>query len=386
MGAFVQKLAMRVAPMTQLLSKATRSPVADESGLLPESGFLRLLSLERKRSERSRQPFVLMLLEPDPLAEGAASDGLLQPLASTLLGSIRETDIAGWYGPRALGVIFAELGPATKAAVVEALLGRITAALEKTLGADRAGRIRITFHWFPEDWKERDTDRAGALYPDLAQREAGRKLPLAIKRAVDVTGSLLALIVLGPLLLAIALVIKVSSPGPVIFRQARLGQHGLPFTMFKFRSMYAESDSTPHVDFIKRFIAGEVNGSDATPQSAVYKLTEDVRVTSIGRFLRRTSLDELPQLFNVIRGEMSLVGPRPPIRYELDQYDLWHRRRLLEAKPGITGLWQVTGRSSLRFDDMVRLDLEYATAWSLWLDLKILLRTARVVLSGVGAY
>jgi lipopolysaccharide/colanic/teichoic acid biosynthesis glycosyltransferase len=118
----------------------------------------------------------------------------------------------------------------------------------------------------------------------------------------------------------------------------------------------------------------------------VYKLTGDARVTPVGRFLRKTSLDELPQLFNVLTGEMSLVGPRPPIRYELDAYDIWHRRRLLEAKPGITGLWQVTGRSRLRFDDMVRLDLQYATAWSLWLDLKILLRTARVVVSGAGAY
>ena len=109
-------------------------------------------------------------------------------------------------------------------------------------------------------------------------------------------------------------------------------------------------------------------------------------MTPVGRLLRKTSLDELPQLFNVLTGEMSLVGPRPPIPYELEAYDLWHRRRLLEAKPGITGLWQVTGRSRLRFDDMVRLDLRYAKGWSLWLDLKILLRTVRVVLSGAGAY
>ena len=133
------------------------------------------------------------------------------------------------------------------------------------------------------------------------------------------------------------------------------------------------------MDYIKRFIAGNVN-------ETVYKITEDPRVTRVGRFLRKTSLDELPQFFNVLRGEMSLVGPRPPIPYELEAYDIWHRRRLLEVKPGITGLWQVNGRSKLRFDDMVRLDLQYATAWSLWLDIKILLQTPRAVFSREGAY
>ncbi|TME31012.1 MAG: sugar transferase, partial [Chloroflexi bacterium] len=147
------------------------------------------------------------------------------------------------------------------------------------------------------------------------------------------------------------------------------------------------SDATPHVEFIKQFIAGKGDAqAGAAADGGVYKLTQDPRVTPVGRLLRKTSLDELPQLVNVLTGEMSLVGPRPPIPYELEAYDLWHRRRLLEAKPGITGLWQVTGRSRLRFDDMVRLDLRYAKGWSLWLDLKILLRTVRVVLSGAGAY
>src|SRR2546422_5417446 len=119
---------------------------------------------------------------------------------------------------------------------------------------------------------------------------------------------------------------------------------------------------------------------------AIYKLTNDPRLTRLGRFLRKTSLDELPQFLNVLRGEMSMVGPRPPIPYELEAYDIWHRRRLLDVQPGITGLWQVSGRSRLPFDDMVRLDLKYARAWSLWLDLKILLRTPHAVFSGEGAY
>ena len=186
---------------------------------------------------------------------------------------------------------------------------------------------------------------------------------------------------------AIAVAIKLSSPGPILFRQTRIGQYGVPFTFLKFRSMYAVNDPQIHVEYVKRFITGNGHSSvSGAKDKAVYKITKDPRVTRVGRFLRKASLDEFPQLLNVLRGEMSLVGPRPPIPYELEAYDVWHRRRLLEVKPGITGLWQVNGRSRLRFDDMVRLDLRYAKAWSPWLDLKILLQTPRAVLSGDGAY
>ena len=165
------------------------------------------------------------------------------------------------------------------------------------------------------------------------------------------------------LMAGIAVVIKLESRGPVLFSQRRAGMHGRPFRIYKFRTMTQDGDR------------GE-------PLRSLH----DPRVTRFGRYLRRTSLDELPQFLNVLKGEMSLVGPRPPIPYELEVYDIWHRRRVLEVKPGITGLWQVNGRSRLRFDDMVRLDLQYARAWSPWLDIKILLRTPRAVLSGEGAY
>ena len=151
--------------------------------------------------------------------------------------------------------------------------------------------------------------------------------------------------------------------------------------------MHCSNDPSIHMEYVKGFIAG--NGKTASQDAntkIVYKITEDPRVTPLGRFLRRTSLDELPQLFNVLKGEMSLVGPRPPLAYELEAYDVWHRRRLLEAKPGITGLWQVNGRSKLCFDDMVRLDLCYAKTWSIWLDIQILLKTPQAVFSGEGAY
>jgi lipopolysaccharide/colanic/teichoic acid biosynthesis glycosyltransferase len=149
------------------------------------------------------------------------------------------------------------------------------------------------------------------------------------------------------------------------------------------------SDSQPdsHRQYITSFIAGEAKGHSASKDgSLVYKLVGDPRVTALGRVLRRTSLDELPQLINVLKGDMSLVGPRPPLPYELQVYDIWHRRRLMESRPGITGLWQISGRSRVKFDDMVRLDLRYAQKWSLWMDVKILLQTPRAILSGEGAY
>src|SRR5689334_3017261 len=150
--------------------------------------------------------------------------------------------------------------------------------------------------------------------------------------------------------------------------------------------MHVNNDQSIHKEHVTRFIAGSPATRRAVRQTTVYILTADPRVTRIGPFPRNTSLDELPQFWNVLRGEMSLVGPRPPIVYECEQYSLWHRRRLLAVKPGITGLWQVKGRSRVTFDDMVRLDLKYASSWSLWLDLKILLKTPLAVFSGEGAY
>jgi len=191
------------------------------------------------------------------------------------------------------------------------------------------------------------------------------------------------LCLLGPLLALVAAAIKVNSKGPVIFRQVRVGQHGQPFNFLKFRSMYVGSDAAIHREYVTTFISG---GAPPIGTDGVYKITNDPRVTAVGRWLRKSSLDELPQLWNVLRGDMSLVGPRPPIPYECECYALWHRRRVLEVKPGITGLWQVTGRSRLNFDDMVRLDLKYSKQWSIWLDIKILLQTPKAVLMGEGAY
>jgi lipopolysaccharide/colanic/teichoic acid biosynthesis glycosyltransferase len=152
--------------------------------------------------------------------------------------------------------------------------------------------------------------------------------------------------------------------------------------------MRTDCDSRIHQDYVSQFIAGKVEEKPAADSGAapVFKIQKDPRITPIGQFIRKTSLDEVPQFWNVLRGDMSLVGPRPPIAYEFRAYDVWHRRRVLEIKPGITGLWQVEGRSRTRFDDMVRLDLRYARSWSIWLDLRILLQTPGAVILGNGAH
>jgi lipopolysaccharide/colanic/teichoic acid biosynthesis glycosyltransferase len=356
------------------------------SELLPEPLFLRALSLERKRAERSGKRFLLMLIDFGTHAENGNAERARSKTVTAVLARIRETDIAGWYAAGGiLGVIFTELGDADDRLALPILRGRLSAALESALTPEERQHLGLSFHWFPDDALP---DRGEpTMYPDLTQRDAEKKVSRAVKRGIDLFGSAMALLLLSPCFLVIAAAIRFTSPGPIFFRQQRLGRYGAPFTFLKFRSMHAESDPQRHREFVKRYIEGSAHASGSGSNGHLpYKLTDDPRVTRVGRFLRRTSLDELPQFLNVLRGEMSLVGPRPPIPYEIEAYDIWHRRRLMEVKPGITGLWQVKGRSKVCFDDMVRLDLEYARMWSVQLDLKILLQTPRAVLFGGGAY
>ncbi len=223
--------------------------------------------------------------------------------------------------------------------------------------------------------------------PTIALRESSfRGFGLVLKRWMDVVASAFLLVIFAPLFGLIAVVIKGFSPGPVLFKQIRAGKHGNSFELYKFRTMRHDSDDSVHRQYATSFIGGkDMNITDKHDNRPVFKLTDDPRVTAIGRVMRRTSLDELPQLINVLKGEMSLVGPRPPIAYELQHYREWHKKRL-EAKPGLTGLWQVSGRSSVPFDEMVLLDLYYIDHWSLLTDLEILIRTIPVVLLGKGAY
>jgi exopolysaccharide biosynthesis polyprenyl glycosylphosphotransferase len=359
--------------------------------ILTEDLFLGMLCLERKRAERSGNKFSLFLLDARVAIDQDVTHSIVERMVKALDAARRETDLAGWYKDNSiLGIIFAELGGAAQTETNEMLRSKVLKSLAAELTPEELQRVEVSLHVFDDD---SDTDGRGsatsnpAFYPDLFHQTHSNKLPLLVKRTMDVVGSALALAVLSPFFLVIAIAVKLSSKGPVLFRQQRIGQLGKPFEFLKFRSMYTSNDPEIHKKYVQSFIAGsKESGGEANGQKPVFKLTNDPRVTSVGRFLRRTSLDELPQFWNVLKGEMSLVGPRPPVAYEIDAYYVWHRRRVLEAKPGITGLWQVHGRSKTTFDEMVRLDLQYSRRWSPLLDVKILLQTPGAVFSGDGAY
>ena len=356
--------------------------------VLGEAIFHRIIARERKRSERSQRPFVLLLIDTGGDQPGGNQGRLLLDLLSAIQGATRETDVTGWYKTNAVvGVMFTEI-VLDNNAVLSTILSRIGAVVRDRLNTDQFGRVKFSFHVFPDDWSSQDPGRPSnpTLYPDLEKRQTSNRLGLATKRLTDVLGSLLLLGILSPVFLIIAAAIKLTLRGPILFRQKRVGEHGTPFTFLKFRSMYMNNDANEHREYVRQLIAGQAERKSAEGKAeGIFKLTNDPRITPVGKVLRRSSLDELPQLFNVLRGEMSLVGPRPPLPYEVEVYATWHRRRLLEAKPGITGLWQVHGRSRVEFDDMVRLDLRYARECSPLLDLKILLQTPKAVMGGDGA-
>jgi lipopolysaccharide/colanic/teichoic acid biosynthesis glycosyltransferase len=208
----------------------------------------------------------------------------------------------------------------------------------------------------------------------------GRPWRNAGKRALDIIGSLSMMALFAPIMFVSLVAVRLSSSGPILLRQVRIGRRGEPFKMLKLRTMYVNMSDGIHQDYMAWYIKS--SGKQPRTGSEVFKLTHDPRITIPGRFLRRSSLDELPQFWNVLKGEMSLVGPRPPLPFEVEQYQPWHRRRVLEAKPGITGLWQVSGRSRTTFDEMVRLDLRYARTHTLWMDIKILAATPLAMFKG----
>jgi lipopolysaccharide/colanic/teichoic acid biosynthesis glycosyltransferase len=363
-----------------------RAHAVPDHGLLEEASFHKMISRERKRTERSRKPFLLMLLDLGNRLPVDKNGKVLDQILSALSLTTRETDITGWYGTQSVvGVMFTEISIDDKSSSLTSMVNRVSETLRSNLTAAQFNQIAISCHLFPEDWTHELPARQSnpTLYPDLSKRDESRKLFSVLKRVMDIVGSALALALFLPFFLLIAAVIKLTSPGPVFFRQNRVGQHGVPFVFLKFRSMHVNNDPTAHKEYVRQLIAGQPDGKRTTANSdGVYKMTNDPRITKIGAFLRRSSLDEVPQFINVLRGEMSLVGPRPPIAYEVEAYDLWHRRRVLEAKPGITGLWQVHGRSRVTFDEMVRLDLHYAKTWSPWMDVKILFRTPGAMFGG----
>lgn len=378
--------AVRVSnPATRRLDPSDRALVSEKPvplrrhrlSVLSRAEFVDQLHLEKRRADRSRAPLSFVVLEF--ANDGSLDTDDLRDIVADLSVSKRETDIIGHLADRVVGFLL----PYTDASAASAFCKLIIDRAGKPVA--RVDSATYTDRRFDDLVEE---SMAGREMPPGVLDRAGRKssVALAIKRSIDVAGALVLLILSSPLMIVTALAVKMSSPGPIIFRQTRIGRGGVPFAFYKFRSMRTNSDDRVHREYVAKLIAGqhdEINQGDA--DRPVYKLKSDSRITPVGRIIRKTSIDELPQLINVLKGDMSLVGPRPPILYEAERYQSWHMRRLQEVRPGITGLWQVAGRSKTSFDDMVRLDLSYIRNWSLWLDVKILIKTVLVVLRCDGA-
>ena len=348
-----------------------------KESILPKIHFLNCLRIEKKRADRSRVPLSIALFSIQE--EKINGREKIQAFLRSLQKNSRESDVKGWMDHHVIGLIL----PETSEKGVQCFIEKILNGHKDIIHSVRTGT-------YPDDLFNHllaENQGQSGLFPiDLDDSLQPKKLQAALKRGMDIAGAILGLLLSSPLMLLTAITIKINSEGPVIFRQLRIGRKGTRFSFYKFRSMYCNVDDHVHREYVSNLIQGNLDkinqGEEGRP---LYKMKSDSRVTWVGQMIRKTSIDELPQFFNVLKGEMSLVGPRPPILYEVEKYEPWHIRRILEVKPGITGLWQVGGRSSVSFDEMVRLDLKYAQGWSLWVDLKILLKTVKAVICSKGA-
>jgi len=356
--------------------------------LFSQALFREAVVRERRRAERTGLPLVLLAVSLEG-GRYADSPSIWECVGEVLSACRPETSIVGWLENNAvLGLIVPDVVSAVLGSTCENLEGQVRKGLAERIDSETIRTLSIRVRVYPEpQWLGEGEERQVMdphLYPDLHARRTKTVVSQLLKRCVDVLGSAVLLVALFPLLALIAGLVKATSRGPIFFRQVRIGQMMKPFMICKFRTMYANADHGIHQNYVSWFITSS-NKGHSSEKNKVFKLTNDPRITPIGHFLRTSSLDELPQLWNVLVGDMSLVGPRPPLWYEVEQYKPWHRHRILEAKPGITGLWQVFGRSRTTFDEMVRLDLEYARTQSLWTDIKILLATPGAVISRKGA-
>jgi exopolysaccharide biosynthesis polyprenyl glycosylphosphotransferase len=344
--------------------------------VLSRERFLEQLHLEKRRADRSRAPLSLVVMH---FAGDSFDIGDLRDVLTDLRFSTRETDRIGYM---ASGVV-AFLLPYSDAKAAEQFSKLVVDRIDGPPVSVEAATYKDPLF---DTLLQRILSHSGSA-PTLIHKSArSNRFGFAIKRLLDILGATVLLVLVSPLMIVIAVAVKLSSPGPIIFKQQRVGRGGVPFKFYKFRSMRTDGDDSAHREYVAKLIAGKLNEiNQGEADNPVYKMRGDKRITPIGKIIRKTSIDELPQLINVLKGEMSLVGPRPPIPYEAEKYESWHMRRLQEVRPGLTGLWQVEGRSKTSFDDMVRLDLRYIRNWSLWLDFKILFKTVAVVVRCDGA-
>jgi len=350
-----------------------------DHGLYPAAYFQEKLVQERRRAERSNKPLIIMVIDAEYLNNEENTGEITDSLGEGVNTCVRGTDICGLLkdGPL-IGVILTEVEADKVDATMQIVAKKTRDRLATVLSAEMMSRVVISFRVYPEVGGKETFDMS--FYPEVTSMGGGKTGGEILKRSLDIMGSISGFILFSPFFAFLPILIKLTSKGPVFFRQERIGRNGRKFKFIKYRSMYLDNDDIIHREYVSKLIKGKIDGNKG------YKIQGDPRVTPLGRFLRKYSLDELPQFINVLKGDMSLVGPRPPICYEVEQYCGWQRNRLIGKKPGITGLWQVTGRSSTSFDEMVRLDLRYLKGWSIVLDLKILLRTPLAVLKSKGAY
>jgi lipopolysaccharide/colanic/teichoic acid biosynthesis glycosyltransferase len=341
-------------------------PVED---ILPKHHFLKQMEREKLRTDRSSASLSVVLFR----LENRKTDrfGCVEALLRVLHQSKRETDFLGCLSEDLVALLL----PDTDEEGTRGFLRKIEGQIERFHASAKSGTYPDVL--FDQLLREPTAAHSHPFFVvrNLHPSDSGYRL----KRVLDIGGAITGILLFFPLMLITAIAVALDSPGPIFFRQTRVGKGGVTFGFYKFRSMFVNADDRIHREFVTKLIRGkldDLNQGDA--EKPHYKIKADPRVTRVGEFIRRTSIDELPQLFNVLKGDMSLVGPRPPLPYEVENYASWHLTRILDVKPGITGLWQVEGHSSTTFDDMVRLDLQYVRRCSFAIDLRILFKTVTV--------
>lgn len=359
--------------------------------LLSSSEFKEALYREKSRSNRTFRPFTCLTFKiSTSIGDQPRYEKALVALASIAHENVRSYDVKGWHKNQSdlgVGVILCDTLPDRSRRVIEIINQHFQQAL-KSKKISMNGEFRLTCDiWsYPNETaphvETADSAHLQSGFTTVRCEDCSNPCSYTIpfwKRGFDIVGALVGLTVLSPLFLVVAALIKLVSPGPVFYKQVRIGYQGKRFDMLKFRTMHTNSDPSIHEQYVKQLIK-ESQAEEDHSTKPMKKIENDPRIIPFGNILRKSSIDELPQLFNVLKGEMSLVGPRPAIPYEFEEYKCWHKMRV-DTIPGMTGLWQVMGKNDISFKDMVRLDIKYARNISLWLDLKILLMTPVTIFS-----
>ena len=368
-----------------LVKKSSDQENYDEL-FLPIETFRKIIDRERDRANRTGEVFSLAVFV---LPDNGEKQVALALLGEKLSHRVRSIDAIGWLDLQHVGILLPETSAEgahmlARKIYKEILTSNTTLSYEIfTYPSDKLTdpqKIPLYVMSGNSGHKIKKVSDGNGSFLSKTLRSVDYMFCLSkrlLKRGFDVFGASVFLLMFFPLFLAIAALIKIVSPGPVFYKQQRIGYAGQPFTFLKFRTMCLNSDTQEHQDYLASLINGTSDGDGS--DVPMVKLDHDPQIIPWGGLLRKSCLDELPQLFNVLRGEMSLVGPRPPIPYEVKEYHSWHRGRF-NALPGMTGLWQVSGKNKLSFREMVRLDIRYSRERSLWVDIKILFRTPLVII------